>query len=135
MIQKMPNQSSTMSHLPDVRTATDLAANQDEVKHAENEVEPAEADQREDRAALADHAAGAVVGPEQSIDEPGLAAELGCHPADGVGYVRERNGQHERPQQRSRRLQAPAYPLDVRQEHEADEPRTQTRHDVERVIE
>src|ERR1700752_3908310 len=135
MSQKMPNESSTMSHLPDVRTATDLAANQEEVEHPDDEVEPAEADQGEDRAARADHAAGAVTGPEQSVDEPGLAPELGRHPANGGGDEWKRNGEHERPSQRRCRLEAPAHPLDVRQNHEKKKKGAQARHDVKRVVE
>src|SRR5262249_34869087 len=74
--QKMANQSSTMRHLGCLRSATDLAADQEDVEHAEDGVEPAEADQREHGAARADGGTRAVAGAKQSVHEPRLAAEL-----------------------------------------------------------
>src|SRR5215510_8664366 len=134
MTHKMVNHTSTMLHLRRGWSMADLAANEDEVEDAEHEVESREADQSEDRTALADDVAGTIAGAEEAIDEPWLAAEFRRHPADGVRYEGEWEGEHENPQQRARRLQSAPEPLQVRECHQQDEDGAETRHDVERVV-
>src|SRR5215471_12151266 len=101
----MANQVSTMRHLCSVAGCVgptrDLAADQGEVEHAEHEVQASEADEREDRAALAHDVACAVARAEEAVDEPGLAAEFGGHPADCVGNKGERECEHEGPEERA----------------------------------
>src|SRR5262245_41629950 len=135
MTHKMVNQISTMLHLHLAWSMADLAANQDQVEDAEREVESREADQCEDRTALTDDVAGAVARAEEAVDEPWLAAEFRRHPADGVRDEWEREGEHESPQQRARRLQSAPESLQVRECHQQDEGGAETRHDVERVVE
>src|SRR5262245_47013867 len=131
----MVNQASTMTHLHLAWSTADLAAIQGEVEDAEHEVESREADQSEDRTALADDVAGAIAGEEDAVDEPWLAAEFCGHPTHRVRYEWEREGEHESPQQRSRRLQSAAESLQVRERHQQDEDGAEAGHDVECVVE
>src|SRR5215471_12983678 len=105
----MANQVSTMLHLRvrvtvagGTRPAGDLAADQGEVEEAEHEVQAGEPDEGEDSAPLAHDAAGAVMRAEETVDEPGLAAEFSGHPADRVGDEGEGEGEHEGPEKRPR---------------------------------
>ena len=41
-------------------------------------------------------------GAHQAVDQPGLAAEFGGHPAGGIGDVRQRNGKHQDPKHPAR---------------------------------
>ena len=116
-------------------TVQDLAADEIQIQEAEDEVESRHPDQREQHVSGADDVAVAVLGAEQSVDQPRLAAELCRHPAGRVRDEGKREGQHQHPEERVTRLQASAEALEVGQPHQRDEDRAQAGHDVKGVVE
>ena len=89
---------------------------------------PAEAEGGEDGVSGVHQRAACRRGAQQAVDEPGLAAELGGHPAGGVGDVREGEGQHQHPEQPAATLSScPWHSEQGRQAHERDEERAQAR--------
>src|SRR6266404_4708039 len=83
-----------------VRTTADLTTDQKEKEQAEHEVKAGEAKQREKGGAIAHHFAVAVARAKEAVDQPRLASQFGCHPAQGVGDVRKGECQHEHPEKR-----------------------------------
>ena len=71
----------------------------------------------------------------QSVDQPGLAAEFGRHPAGRVGDVRERQREHQDPEHPARVEESSAPEQERGERHDRDEDRPQADHDVIAVIE
>src|SRR6266852_5264149 len=117
------------------RTVGDLPSDQEEEQDAERQVEPAEAHEGEEDGPGMNGGARPLGGPEETVDQPGLAAQLGGHPADGVRDVRERKGEHDDPQHGSIGLE-PASPGEQDgEESDRGEDGAEARHDVEGVVE
>src|SRR5665811_1266301 len=66
----------------------------------------------------------------QTIDEPGLPADLRSDPAGRVGDVWERHGQHQEPQQLALSEQPSTPQFDGGEQHHRDENSSQSDHDV-----
>src|SRR5450756_2494910 len=79
------------------RSVLDLARQEEEEKHAEDEIEAAEPDEREESRPGVHHLAGTLRGPEDSVDEPRLAYQPPPHPPGDPRAVCERAGKHEHP--------------------------------------
>src|SRR5436190_6427705 len=80
------------------RAVGNLPPNQEEEKHAEHEIEAAESHERKEHGAGVNAGARPLRGPEETVDEPGLAAQLGGHPSGGVRDVWERKREQQDPQ-------------------------------------
>ncbi len=112
----------------------DRAAEQHEVEHPEDEIEPGEAEQGEQRGTRMHQRAAAIGRAQQPVHQPGLPAEFGGHPPGGGGDVGEGEGEHEHPQQPPAGEQPAAHVLHQRHPHQRDEDGAQAGHDVEGVV-
>src|SRR5450756_2854319 len=117
------------------RSVADLPRDEEEEEHAEDEIEPAEAQQREERRAAVDRGARALRRPEEAVDEPWLPSQLRRDPSRDDGDVRKRESEHENPEHWTGLLQAAHPAQNVRRHHDRDQDRPEARHDVEGVIE
>ena len=70
-----------------VGTVADLTAGEIEKKQAEHKVQSREADQRENRVAIAHDFAVPVARVKKAIDQPWLSAQFGRYPAQRVSDV------------------------------------------------
>src|SRR5258705_9634269 len=87
------------------RAVSNLPADEEEEEDEKDQIEPAESHQGEQHGPGVDGGTAPRGGPEKTVDEPGLTAELGGHPPDGVRDVRQGKGEHENPQQRPSSLE------------------------------
>src|SRR5262245_22422434 len=90
---------STAGDLCFVRTAVNLTTLQKEKKQTEHKIQPDEANQCEDRVAVAHYFAVAFARRKNAVDQPRLTPQFGSHPSQGVGNVRKRKCQHQHPEQ------------------------------------
>src|SRR5262245_35122252 len=113
---------------------SDLTRDQEEEENAEHQIEPAEPDEGEEHGSRVNGGTAALAGPVEAVHEPGLTAELGGHPADGVCDIRERKREHEDPQHRP----TPVEPVTPEERHGDEsnyrENGAEAHHDVEGVI-
>ena len=72
---------------------------EEEEEHAEQGVEAEEAEEGEEGVAGGDAGGVAIGGAEDAVDEPGLAAEFGGHPAERGGDVGHGEGQEQGPKE------------------------------------
>src|SRR5262245_47596340 len=116
------------------RAMGDLAPNQEEEQDPQGQVEATEPHQREEHGARVDSGTRALRGPKQSVDEPGLSAELGGHPSGGVGDVGEWKREQEDPQHRPAVLETTPPAEQQSCEGDGREDRAESGHDVEGVV-
>ena len=99
----------------------DLTTDQVKKEQTEYKIETDEANQRENRVAVAHHFAVAVARVKKAVDEPWLATQFGRHPAQGVGDVRKGKRQHQYPEQPGAGFQSAAPILEIGKAHKEDE--------------
>src|ERR1700761_2737070 len=117
-----------------VRTLGDLAADHEQEKQTENEVETNESNQGEDSIAVTYNFAVAVAGVKEAIGQPRLTSQLRCHPANGISDVWEWKCEHQHPKQPCAGLQPATPSLEGGKPHEKDEDRSQRDHQVKGVV-
>ena len=101
----------------------------------QDHVEAHEADQRKEAVARGDALRGPGRRAHESVDQPGLAPDLGGDPAGRVRDVGQGDGEHERPEQRAALKETAAQEPEQRDPHQRQEDRPQANHQVVAVIE
>src|SRR6267142_6148086 len=103
------------------RAMRDLAIDQNEKQDCQHGVKSHEAEQGKQSVAGMDVFRIARAGAHESIDQPGLAANFGGHPAGGVGDIRQRQAEHDDPEYPARFIQLPAPQQECSRGHYSDE--------------
>jgi len=112
----------------------DLPPNQEEEKHAEHEIEAAESHERKEHGAGVNAGARPLRGPEETVDEPGLAASSAViHPAVFAMYGAETEQQD--PQHGPIALETSPPAEHDGDERDGDRGWCEPGHDVEGVVE
>jgi len=81
----------------------DLAVEEEDEQHAQQQIDQAEADQRGQHLVRLDHCGEPVAGPKITPDDPRLAADFRREPAGLIGELWQQHGRHRRPQEPLRR--------------------------------
>src|ERR1035438_3100692 len=96
--ERATSQNQSVSILVSLRSVFDFALNQEQKENAEHQVQSHKSQQRKDAVARRYIGRRALRGTQQSIDQPGLAADFGGDPSGGVGDVGQGQHQHQQPQ-------------------------------------
>ena len=119
-----------------IRPMLDLAQHQEQEQHGKHGVHPQEAQEAEPAVACRHHLGVAVHGAQQAVNQPGLAAKFGRHPAGGVGDVGQRETAAAGSRASSARCRAGSrHSRNAAIDGHRDEDRPQPDHDVVGVIE
>src|ERR1035437_4777874 len=113
-----------------IRAVADFAVDEDGEEEAQQGVEAHEAKQCKQAVAGRNGIRVAFAGAHKAIDEPRLAAEFGGHPAGGVGNVRQRKAEQQRPQSPARRVEPLAPEQKCGDDHQQCKPGSEAGHDV-----
>src|SRR5262245_53802922 len=116
------------------RAVSDLPANEEEEEHAEREIEAAEPHQGEQDRASMHGGAGPLGRPEETVNQPGLTAQLGGQPPGGVRDVGEREREHQDPQHGPIAFETPLSVEQDSDEGDGELDRAEPGHDVEGVV-
>src|SRR6476646_175619 len=116
------------------RAVRDLAIDEHQKQDCQHGVKAHEAEQGKQPVAGMNVFRIALAGAHESVDQPGLAANFRGHPAGGVGDIRQRQAEHDDPEQPARFIQLSSPQQERSRSHYGDEDRPQSGHDVIAVI-
>jgi len=116
------------------RTMIDFTVNQKQKQDAHDDVQSHESHQREQAIAGSDARRRPINRAHDPVDQPRLPAKLGGHTAGGSRDAGKWQRQHQNPQERSGRVKMAAPKRPSAYEHERDQYRSESDHDVIAVV-